>query len=192
MKILLTMILILLTSSLLHAEEGLFLDSMMVGEIPAIERALIGRKWKVVQKSETRISAEMGRKTRTEITIFYKDGGFYYSVTKARRVPIRTICGGRCKPAFDIGTNLQRRGVSSTAYKWMELRGGIPERWLEYLRSDTLLSRPLLRPLLRPSSSERTNESIKSRLEKIDSLHKEGIIADDEYENLRMEILRSI
>lgn len=108
-----------------------------------------------------------GRRVAAEIRIFYKEGDFYYTGEATKKVS--NVTGPNQFTEREVNTN-------------------IPETWVKNLKRDTINS------CQSSSSSPSTGEEkdVKRRLEELQNLHKEGFISDDEYKELRKNILESI
>lgn len=166
MKYVYSLLLILLSTPLL-AQEGVFVSPMNASDINLIETALVGRGWKILEQDEQQVRAEVsnvGRGVEAEITIFHTDTGFNYKANAISK---------KKSPGFGGNTSVTKRYPTE-----------IPDKWLRLLQQDVnkmLLARPTTKTV-----------DFEDRLLELKAIHDKGLISDDEYQTKKIEILSEL
>ena len=100
------------------ADEGVFINPMPKEDLQAIKQALVGRKWEILKQGESDISAKIsakGRNVSARLTIFYKDGGYYYK-GEATRSKWVTSAGGTAPKRKQVSTEIPKQWIFNLIY----------------------------------------------------------------------------
>ena len=103
-----------------YADEQIFLPDVTRDSLSAAEQALTQRKWTIVKKDESSVSAHIarfGKDTRADIVIYYRDNTLYFDGKAITQVQKKV------------------RNSSQRVVKDVEI--SIPERWVRKLQRDT-------------------------------------------------------
>ncbi len=167
MKVFVASLMLLISTFSWASEERVFLQDKPADCMSAIESALTKRGWKISYIDKSRVTASTyrsGKAIAARIDIFYREGGFYYTAEA-------------------------KRSVSNTNgfTPFSQVDADMPEAWVEDLKEDTKLCQ-----ISDSSAPVKEGKDVRSRLEELNNLRKEGLISDDEYKDLRKKILESI
>lgn len=154
-------------------EEGVFIEDKPASCLPAVEAAMLSRRWEIQSKTNSAISASIhskGRGVKAQLTVYFKDSVFYYRGEATRKV------------------------ISGEWYESEEeiVASDIPENWLQNLRSDTLVLCARSGHDQPQDNRAENRKTPQERLQTVQTLLDQGLISEEEYQQVRQDILESI
>lgn len=181
MRLLVALVIFTLSITLHAEEEGVLINPMYKGEIALLEKALVGRGWKIRERTDSQIRAEVenvGRGVAAELLFFYQDGGFNYKGSATKKI--------------------KRRGFGGNSPVTKYEPTDVPTKWFNALRGDVDKLRSLLdasqraKMMAEPASKPEPGQSVESRLKSLQSLYDQQLITETEYQAKRQEILSDL
>lgn len=174
MRLLLALPVLLFSSTLWAEQEGVLIHPMSKEEIVLLEKALVGRGWKILERTDSQVRAEVanvGRGVSADLLFFYDNGGFNFRGSAIKKVK---------RPGFSGNTPVTKRYPTD-----------IPPKWFRLLRNDVERLRNQYGIFQRSQSGGESIDTA-SRLRKLQDLYENKLIDESEYQSKRAQILRDI